>query len=677
MGTTSILNTFPHYRTNVLDKSIYTPLYREELPLHRPVFFGRAMQGPIGMPTWNGTYDSAKWMYGEGTFDKYSKYYSREAVYMQHLFERQGCFFVRLAPDTAKYSSSALNLKITPAQITQYKKDEFGGFVKDADGNKIPLTDATTGDVIKEPGYKLKWLKSTIAQDVTLNSLKPETKDVDGVTTQTFPILAHRALYPGEYGDELGYKIHYDPINVDAAQVARIGALQFQYYVVKKTYGQDTVSPVRSSYGDSYVRASIRPDAIDKTLDKNYALTYVLDELFWSSTMQLSKLPFAVHTYDNYYKAVATAILNVEPGVSETNPFMIDLFTGRKADGTYLDHVEIEIDATDPNNVVLNQNYIIYLSGGSDGDITDTAIEALTRQWLKDDIFPEISDSARFPITHIWDTGVLLDTKKAFLSFLAVRDDIKVILATQDCQRDRMNTKDEDMSVGMAVHSAALLQPESIIHGTECCRVEIYQQAGYLVDNTRYEGFLPLTLEAMTKRAYHQSKNYLDGMPKGLPLSQIKLFKVTKMNWFPCKVDHKQDSWDYGLNYVQFYDRHRVHWPDIRTVYRYDTSVLSSAIFTDAVVYTKHIVRYNWAVHAGKELPFEILASAAKRTTLKDMQHMLHGTYGVSVNFYRTEEEQKIGYITHGTVNLIGHAPNRIWDVDIVCWRSGYTPEEA
>lgn len=677
MGTTSLLNSFPHYRINVQDKNIYIPLYREELPLHRPVFFGRAQKGPLGIPVWLGSYDYALSVVGQGTFDKYSKYYSRESVYMQHAFERQGVFFVRLAPETAKSSSVLLSCQVVAADVIQYQKDEYGQFIKDADGNKLPKLDATSGDPIKEPGYKLKWIKSAIAADQDINTIKPATVIANGVTTQTFPILAHRALYPGEYGDGLGFKLHFDPDNMDKAQVSRIGALMYRYYVIQKTYGQDTVSPVRTAYGDSFVLTTMKPDAIDKNLDKNYALTYVLDELFWSSSLQVTKLPFAVHTYDNYFKIISEAILAAEPALGEVNPFMIDIFTGKDSTGSFLDHVEIVTDINDANNVVLNENYIIYLSGGDDGDITDASIETLTKQYMMDDVFPEIVDSARYPFTHIYDTGVVLDTKKTYLTFLGVRDDIKVVLGTQDCSRDRMNTKDEDMSVGMSLHSAALLQPESMIHGTECCRVEIYQQAGFLADNTRYEGFMSTTLDALVKRCRYQSKAYIDGMPKGLPNSAVTLFRVPKMNWFPCKVDHKQDSWDYGLNYCQYYDRYRIHYPDIRTVYRYDTSVLSSAIFTDAVVYTKHIVRYNWAVHAGKELPFELLASAAKKTTLRDMEAMLNGTYGVSVDFYRTDEEAKIGYITHGTVNLIGHAPNRIWDVDIVCYRSGYTPEEA
>ena len=42
--------TYPHWETSVIDRSIYTPLVRETLPLLRPIFFMRAAKGPVGVP---------------------------------------------------------------------------------------------------------------------------------------------------------------------------------------------------------------------------------------------------------------------------------------------------------------------------------------------------------------------------------------------------------------------------------------------------------------------------------------------------------------------------------------------------------------------------------------------------------------------------------------------------
>ena len=55
---------------------------------------------------------------------------------------------------------------------------------------------------------------------------------------------------------------------------------------------------------------------------------------------------------------------------------------------------------------------------------------------------------------------------------------------------------------------------------------------------------------------------------------------------------------------------------------------------------------------------------------------MLNGTYGSSVEFTQSEEEAKIGYISHAIITLVGHPQQRVWKIDIECNRSGYSNSE-
>ena len=118
-----------------------------------------------------------------------------------------------------------------------------------------------------------------------------------------------------------------------------------------------------------------------------------------------------------------------------------------------------------------------------------------------------------------------------------------------------------------------------------------------------------------------------------------------------------------------------VHYPALHTVYRYDTSVLSSASFTDAVVYTKHIARYNWSKFAGVESSWDRISARATTALLSDLSYMLNGTYGVDVEFTQSDEEAKIGYIAHAIITLTGYAQQRVWKIDIECNRDGYNTE--
>ena len=94
--------TYPHWEISVIDRSIYTPLDTEILPLFRPIFFMKTQQGPAGVPVWCSSYTRAATVFGEGTFDDSTEYYSREALFLNSLFARQGAFIVRMADSTAK-----------------------------------------------------------------------------------------------------------------------------------------------------------------------------------------------------------------------------------------------------------------------------------------------------------------------------------------------------------------------------------------------------------------------------------------------------------------------------------------------------------------------------------------------------------------------------------------------
>ncbi len=181
----------------------------------------------------------------------------------------------------------------------------------------------------------------------------------------------------------------------------------------------------------------------------------------------------------------------------------------------------------------------------------------------------------------------------------------------------------------------------------------------------------------MLKKSQFASTGTISGVPAGLPASSISIFK--SWNWTPCDADHKQKSWDTGLNYFQHYDMSSIHWPAMRSVYRYDTSVLSSAHFTDVIVFVKHIARYNWSRFAGVEYEFAALAERAGSALTTDLLGMLGGLYSFSVRFEQSDEEAKIGYISHAIINLWGNPQQRVWKIDIRCFRNGFneTSEEG
>lgn len=653
--------TYPHWEINVIDKSIYTPLDRETLPLFRPIFFMRTQQGPSGVPVWVNTTNEFKSTFGEGTLDSTTDYFSREALYLTNLFTRQGAFIVRMTDSTAAKGSLVLELKVTSKKVTQYKRDDNGQWIYDESGDRIPLTDADNGATVTEEGVELKWQTRALQDGETITNLKPVTTGSGEGAFTVYPILAMEASSVGAYANDVGVKLFVDLDNIDGTLASNVGSLPYTFGAVRKTYGQDTVSAITDNLQNEFETFVAKERQQDTRTARNVSFTEVIENYY-----DEGDLPFEMHLYSENMKSVGELIMTAEDEGVIADPFLVNLTEPFDIDDVPYAHV---VMSEDDDAVTLNDTRILYMQGGSDGKMDDESVEALTRQYLKDLVYPELLDQPRYPFTAIVDTGVSIETKYAFIDFLGTHDAFKLILSTQNANLGRLNTKAEDLSTGSALYAKCLMQPESIIKGTECCRAEIYQQAGYLADST-YTGIVPATLDIMNKKSRYQSTGQITGVPAGLPRSEVTIFK--KYNWVPCDADHKQKSWDCGLNYFQHYDMTGIHWPAMRTVYRYDTSVLSSANYTDAVIFTKHIARYNWSRFAGVELEFADFKTQAEEAVGADLAYMLNGRYKYSVEFYQTEEEAKIGYISHCRIKLWGNPQQRVWKIDIECYRNGF-----
>lgn len=441
--------TYPHWETHVIDRSIYQALVRETLPLFRPIFFMRAQQGVAGVPVWYPTYNDAVAGLGEGTFTEGTEYFSREALYMKGLFARQGCFAVRMVPDDASFASFVLELRVKKTNVKQYERDANGQYVLDeVTGDRIPLTDATTGVQISEPGVQLKWVlrKMTLTGDhpETLKNLKPTQLGTGADATVVYPILAGLATSAGAFCNDIGIKLFVDLDNLDSTLANNIGSLPYSFGVVKKTYGQDTVSPVYSSMGNQYEDFVAKPEQQDTRVARNVSFEDIIGNYYDKI------LPFNLQIYSDNIKEIGEIIQDVEEDdLTLFDPFMANLTEAYNIEGTPMPHV---IFSTDDDAVALNDTRILYFDGGSDGSITDKDVEALTRQYLKDLIYPEILDQPRYPFTHLFDTGVGIETKKAFIQFLGRHDAFKVVLATADVVNfDRYLTKNEDLSINTPV----------------------------------------------------------------------------------------------------------------------------------------------------------------------------------------------------------------------------------
>lgn len=652
--------SFPHYTVNVKDESATTVLAVEELPLHVPIFIGFAEKGELDVPQY-GSYSELVELLGEGTFDAYSDHFKYPNVFARKALEYQKVFYVRVAPDDAATATAVVECIVTPnVMMTQYQRDSEGGIVLDGNGDPVPLEDG--GVVVEEAGVQLTWRLRQLAEGETYTSLAPSTNVTTGAIT--YPVIAYTATSPSARMNNCGIQFWFDLESLDLDLVEDIGALMFKWAPVQMPYGYDTAQPIRDIYSNPETEFTFKEDAIDSSTDRRVNLTDLITNEYTTDP-----IPFNIHIYSEYVEAIGNAVITVENDITNTtyddnltSPYMVDIMSGTNLDGYAYHHVEvITSDPADETVVILDEDVIQYMTGGSDGDMSLTNLASLTKDWLSGTTYPDIYDEARYPITHLYDPGYPLDVKKTLIDFLSIRKDVKVVLGTQDIDNG-INTKAEDQSTGAALRSQLLLHPESTIFGTQVYRGTVMQQAGYITDYN-WKGIVPATIDNMIKKCVWQGASYFKGKPKGLPNSAVEIFK--SINWLPSSDDHKQLSWDTGLNYMQHYDMTSWHYPDVRSIYPLETSVISDDIFTDILIYLIHIGRYQWSVFAGRDENASVLFGEIEEAIAKDI-YTKFGTYvNAVIDVYQTDVDKALGYQSTVEIAVYGNLPQRVWNIQI------------
>ena len=653
--------SFPHYEINIKDESVTTPLALEQLALHVPMFLSFAERGPINRPVY-GNIDDLTSTFGAGTFDVFSQYYKHPNVFLTKSLPNNNAFFVRLADDTAETASIVFQCSTWQTDLVQYQKDSTGMRLLDVNGKVIPLLDIN-GDPVTQPGIVLKWTTRPLlstevpAALVEVTQQQPNPAGGPNINVTTYPIAVFEGNSPGAWGNVTGFTMYWNPLS-DTSVATAMQALIYTFSMNTINWGNDTPSVVRNIYLDTTDEFTFAQNTTDMNTMRRYYLAEAL-----SNDYAPANITFNMYLYPNNVQTIGAACIASETITNFpelTSPFMVNLFTGKTMEQQPYDH--IMIDSTDANSVMMNANVINYMTGGSDGSLTGASLENLTTMWLGGNVFPAIQDKARYPITHLYDSGYQSTTKEAMITFLGIRDDVKVIMSTQSVY-DPPNTMAEDQSMGSFLRALALLLPESMVYGTGACRATIFQQCGVLNQVTPYTGIVPLTLDCMVKKGIWQGSPVMKGKPKGLPNSAVTVIK--NVNWFPVADDFKQLSWDNALNYCQYFDMTGFHYPDVISVYQYLTSLLSDDIFLDMLIYIKHIVRVQWAIFAGCEDPIPQLISRVRDSVGSAIYGVLGNYVTAVVNPYQTAEDVVLGYSLTIEIDVYGTMPNRVWNVII------------
>jgi hypothetical protein len=673
----SNVKPYPHYKIDVEDRSIYEPVYNDILPIHRPIYAMRTEQGPAGVPVWCKDYSTAVRIFGKETFNMYNnKYYSRSAHFLNQTFQDNGAFIARLVDSSATAARIIFEISMENKNIVQYEKDIYGNRVVDSSGNYVPAVTGG-GATITEPGVEIAWhvRHDFVTGEEDIFNLPPRT-----VGSKTYyPMFALSALNVGSWGNNTAVSFYYDPSENQQNQVDRVKALFYTFKPYRKMFGDEGLSGVRDKYGNVANPFVVKPNAVDSATTSPVTLDDHFEKVYDGTELPYRVIAF----YNNFLLAGNRAAMFEKslfglPSSATVNDeglevgYLVNLISGRDLENRLYDHIAI-VPGT--NAEELKSNTTFYLANGDDGDISDEVASGETlspmdnyvRQFFTLDINPNITDSPRYPFTHVFDTGYPNEVKYTLIDFLSIREDVKAYISTQN-SKEPMNTPSEDESMISTLRARALLMRESIVKGTSAARATIMPQCGIMEGN--YKVILPTTLWTAIKHAEYQNRDFMDREPKGLPYSEIDIFK--EYNWIPSSEEVKSRTWDNGANYCQYYTMKNLHYPSLRSIYKYDTSVLVDDTFTDAIVYTKHEVRQSWAKFAGTTFSSNILHDKIEKDLTQRLEKLYNGKYEFTVKAYQTEEQKKLGFVTQVDIIITSPGTNRVWVVDIVVKRENF-----
>lgn len=167
-----------------------------------------------------------------------------------------------------------------------------------------------------------------------------------------------------------------------------------------RTQGSNIATVVRDIWGSDSTELVMKANQVDTRTDRRISWDDLIKKNFTDTSDASPLLPYDVILYPESFKAIGNLILAVETtDVDLTNPWMVDILSAKNLEGYPYAHAQA--DTASAGAIMMNENYIIYLSGGSDGDTSRATHQLLLQQYLN---LESARDSGRYAVpadTHL------------------------------------------------------------------------------------------------------------------------------------------------------------------------------------------------------------------------------------------------------------------------------------
>jgi hypothetical protein len=591
------------------DSDRLVPLEQEQVPQHLPVFTIMARKGELKTKFQSSAAMIAS--YGSETFDEAGKYYSHQTAALNLCAgEGQMVAVRRVADPTAAAAAFCLGVEYVAEDLVVYERDAEGDIVLDVNGDPVPVVPAQT-----VTGYRKRPVLLTGVTADNYKSLveKPGAlTNTNGDASVIVPLIAG-VCEVGEYGNHVGFRMELphlrsqNPADGFVAEDQRTFIYRWQWF--ERPDERSTPALRRTLLLAREVDFSFKKGAKNSKTNASFDKGRVksLYERKGSGVVQIEGPAKDLFFYEANIEKVLKLLFDTEvagaAAQGQTNVLLDKHEMNLFGDVDFKGKPFLTV-VNEPGGIVLDSLTTHYMSGGTDGEVSEAMLDSLARAFYRgdwDNPDEPLNDVAQYPISQIYDTGFTLETKYAILETMGKRHDIKVDVCTQDLTAVE-NSIESEIAVGTALRVRALLMPESIVHGTQTCRASVWGSMGTFVDSI-FGRRLPLIFDIIKKRSRFM------GAGNGQLKAEQK-FSARELNSVEALTDvtHtyksfgiKDTFWDLGINYVQYRDRSDIFWPAYQTVYSDDTSALNSDLVVSCLVNVKKQADYHWAINTNTD----------------------------------------------------------------------------
>ncbi len=658
--STTVVNGAPmtvFYGTD--DKSTRLPIREPEArPTHLPMIWTYAKKGREDVYFVVG--GSRSTVFGEESFDLRSKY-ATHATVLANTLNAAGnlCAIRRVKPHDANGPATLrVSIDVLVKQIPEFERNSDGSYKYDQFGQKIETGNFITG------GHQVKFVVENAAANFgEATQVVGDQIDLDTNTQSTrYPLFDLEVDSFGSYGNNLGIRIWSATSNsnspIDERLVSNHKVYPFRISAVERADSLSTGKTVETQLGEQYLDVVLKPDFINPYNDRDS----FIGDVFVKAYQDLRTPgippqfgPFGrMKVYSDNIETIVKQFYDAEVPYAdqfsdfygdEDEHFRFNLFGGVSSQGAPYHSYVFNIE--DANATVLTEHSTIYATGGSDGTMNEALFAELVAEDARNfaDRNHHYQNTAKYPISHIYDSGFPLETKYALCSALAIRKDTVVVLSPYDVLGIEMTAADES-SLAVALKTRLQMYPESEYFGTSTMRGVVVPRYGEMI-NTQYRKKLPLTIELAAKAAAYMgaSSRLWDSTEnfEGAPGNRVTLFTDISNTWTPAHVRNK--DWENGLVAVLDYDRSEACFPAYKTVYDNDTSVLNSFVTVSAIAELQKIGEEVWKELSGRSdlTEGQLIKQVEDRYNAKTT-NLFDNRYVITPRAYFTADDRARGY---------------------------------